>query len=208
MKKNKKDLKIVGLTGGIATGKSTVAKILRRMKIPVIDADAIAHDVTRPNEAAYFKIVKAFGKNILQKNGAIDRHKLGQIVFANAKLRKKLEAIVHPAVRKKIAEQIKMFHKQNRKMVVLEVPLLFEVGWDKFCDEVWVVAATQKQQIERLQKRNGLTRAEALRRIKAQWPLDLKAKAADVVFKNTFSFQKLNRMIQKMAKPLVPVEIL
>jgi len=177
---------VVGLTGGIATGKSTVAQIFRQCGAIVIDADQLARDVVRRGSPAWREIVKYFGKSILNPDQTINRHALGAIVFHHRGKLRKLERIIHPRVAREKERLVRQIAKRMPHAVVIyEVPLLFEVGADKRVDKVLVVTADRATQIARLKKRNGFTRTEALRRIKHQMPLTQKARLADVVLNGT-----------------------
>jgi len=177
---------VVGLTGGIATGKSTVAQIFRQCGAIVIDADQLARDVVRPGTSAWREIVRCFGKVILNPDRTINRHALGAIVFHHRGKLRKLERIIHPRVAREKERLVRQIAKRMPHAVVIyEVPLLFEVGADKRVDKVLVVTADRATQIARLKKRNGFTRTEALRRIKHQMPLTQKARLADVVLNGT-----------------------
>jgi dephospho-CoA kinase len=177
--------KIVGLTGGIATGKSTVSNILKKARYPVICADKIAHQVVKPGNLAYQKIIKIFGKEVLLKNKTLHRSKIAKIVFTNPEMRRKLENAIHPEVRKEMHRQITSYKKQGKEIIFLDVPLLFEVGLNKICDRTLCVAATQNQQIQRLKKYRKMARAEALTRIRSQMPLKQKIRKADFLIWNT-----------------------
>ncbi len=174
---------LVGLTGGVATGKSTVAKMFERCGAIVIDADLLARAVVQPGKPAWREIVRRFGKSVLNADRTINRQALGQIVFRNRAKLRLLERIIHPRVAR---EQARLTRQAARKdphsVVIYDVPLLFEAGIDKRVDKIIVVTADPKTQIARLKKRNGLTRAEALRRIKSQMPLAKKHQYADHLF--------------------------
>lgn len=174
----------IGLTGGIASGKSTVTKMIRELGIPVIDADQIARDVVKMGEEAYNQIIQAFGQEILQEDGEIDRAKLGAIVFHNEQERKKLNAIVHPAVRRRMLAEKEAYVQKGAKTVVLDIPLLFESELTHLVDKTIVVYVDDDVQLERLMKRNGFSKEEALARIQAQMPLREKVKKADAVIDN------------------------
>ena len=177
---------VVGLTGGIATGKSTVAQMFKQCGAIVIDADQLARDVVRRGSPAWREIVKYFGKSILNPDQTINRHALGAIVFHHRGKLRKLERIIHPRVAREKERLVRQIAKRMPHAVVIyEVPLLFEVGADKRVDKVLVVTADRATQIARLKKRNGFTRTEALRRIKHQMPLTQKARLADVVLNGT-----------------------
>ncbi|TXK89951.1 dephospho-CoA kinase, partial [Parageobacillus sp. SY1] len=129
----------IGLTGGIASGKSTVTEMIRGLGIPVIDADQVARDVVKVGEEAYEQIIKTFGQDILQENGEIDRAKLGAIVFYNEQERKKLNAIVHPAVRRRMLAEKEAYVQKGAKTIVLDIPLLFESELTHLIDKIIVV---------------------------------------------------------------------
>lgn len=180
---------IIGLTGSIASGKSTVADMFKQLNIPVIDADQISRQVVKPGEAAYQQIVEEFGKQILLEDQTIDRTKLGEIIFSDDKQRKKLNNIVHPAVRQEMLKQRDDLIKQKVSCVVLDIPLLYESNLTHFVEKTMVVYVDKATQLSRLMERNGFTEEEALQRIDAQLPVKEKAALADVVIDNNGSKQ-------------------
>jgi len=156
---------LVGLTGGVATGKSTVAKMFKQGGAAVINADLLARQVVEPGKPAWRAIVKLFGKIVLNQDRSLDRQALGSIVFHNPKKRRQLERIIHPRVAREQQRLVRRIAKRKPHTVAIyEVPLLFEAGVDKRVDKIIVVTADRDTQIARLKKRNGLSRAEALRR--------------------------------------------
>jgi dephospho-CoA kinase len=185
----------IGLTGGIASGKSTVAKMLLELGIPVIDADQIAREAVEIGEEAYWQIVEKFGEEILQDDKTIDRAKLGAIVFNDEEKRKVLNSIVHPAVRKKMLEQKEQYIKSGAKTVVLDIPLLFESKLTYLVDKVMVVFVDEHTQLERLMERNGFSKEEAEVRIRAQMPLREKITKADAVIDNNGSIEKTKEQL-------------
>jgi dephospho-CoA kinase len=185
----------IGLTGGIASGKSTVTGMIRELGIPVIDADQVARDVVKVGEEAYAQIVATFGQDILQANGEIDRAKLGAIVFHNERERKKLNAIVHPAVRRRMMEEKEVYVQNGAKTIVLDIPLLFESELTHFIDKVIVVYVDDEVQLERLMKRNGFSKEEALARIRSQLPLREKVKKADAVINNNGTVEETKQQL-------------
>lgn len=190
---------LVGLTGGVATGKSTVAKMFKRCGAVVIDADELARDVVRPGKPAWRQIARTFGKSVLTPDRTINRHALGAIVFRHPAKRRLLERIIHPRVAREQARRTKESARRDPHVVVIyDVPLLFEVGIDKRVDRTIVVTANREAQISRLKTRNGLTRAEAIRRIKSQMPLSMKACRADYVINGTSSLSKLRTQIRNL----------
>jgi dephospho-CoA kinase len=190
---------LVGLTGGIATGKSTVAQMFRRRGATIIDADQLARQVVRPGKPAWREIVKRFGKEVLSSDGTINRQALGAIVFHNRRALRHLERIIHPRVAR---EQQRLARRIARRtphaILIYEVPLLFETGVDKRADTVIVVTADRKTQIARLKKRNGMTRLQALQRIRNQMPLARKASLADVVLNGTKPKSLLKKDVRRL----------
>ncbi len=178
-------MKAVGLTGGIASGKSFVADILVSCGAVVINADLLAREVVAPGEPAYRAIVEVFGDGVVLPDGSLDRKALGRIVFADAAARKVLEQITHPAIAERAARLIERERQRGTPAVFYEVPLLIEAGLVATVDEVWVVSVSREVQLERLMKRDGISREEALRKIAAQMPLHEKAAYADVIIDNS-----------------------
>jgi dephospho-CoA kinase len=194
---------LVGLTGGVATGKTTVAKMFQRCGAVVIDADVLAREVVKPGKPAWREIVRAFGKGVVTPDRTIDRHALGTIVFHNKAKLRLLERIVHPRVAREQARLTRQAtRKDPRAVVIYDVPLLFEAGIDKRVDRVIVVTADRETQIARLKKRNRLARADALRRIRNQVPLAQKINCADFVLPGTLSPASLRRAVRSVMDAL------
>ena len=194
---------LIGLTGSVATGKSTVAKMFKKCGAIVIDADELAREVVQPGKPAWREIVRTFGRRILNLDRTIDRHALGAIVFHDKKKLRHLERIIHPRVAREQIRLTKQAAKNDPKAVVIyDVPLLFEAGIDKRVDKTVVVADTRKTQIMRLKNRNGLTRAEALRRIRSQMPLAMKRLRADYILDGTKNRASLSRDISRLFEDL------
>jgi dephospho-CoA kinase len=194
---------LIGLTGSVATGKSTVAKMFKKCGAIVIDADELAREVVQPGKPAWREIVRTFGRRILNLDRTIDRHALGAIVFHDKKKLRHLERIIHPRVAREQIRLTKQAAKNDPKAVVIyDVPLLFEAGIDKRVDKTVVVAATRETQIMRLKNRNGLTRAEALRRIRSQMPLAMKRLRADYILDGTKNRESLSRDIRRLFEDL------
>lgn len=192
---------VVGLTGGIATGKSTVAKMFERCGAFVIDADQLARDVVRPGMPAWREIVQLFGKGILGPNGSIDRGALGAIVFHDRRKLRRLERIVHPRVAREQQRLIRQITARSpNAVVVYEVPLLFESGAHKRVDKIVVVTADRETQIARLKRRSSLSRAEAIRRITSQMPLARKIRRADVVLNGTDERAVVRNEVRRVLK--------
>jgi dephospho-CoA kinase len=178
-------LRIVGLTGGIATGKTTFANVLRARDVPVVDADALARAVVAPGTPTLAEIARVFGQGALAEDGALDRKKVAGIVFADAEARRRLEGIIHPAVRRAMADESLRLAAEGHELAFYDTPLLYEVGLDAGLDSVVVVWAPAEAQRERIVARDGLTPAEANARLAAQLPVDEKAARADFVVENT-----------------------
>ena len=192
---------IVGLTGGIATGKSTVAQMFKRCGAIIIDADQLARDVVKPGKRAWREIVQAFGEDVLTPNGSIDRHALGAIVFRNRRKLRILEHIVHPRVAREQQRLVRRIAERSpHAVIVYEVPLLFESGAYRRVDKIIVVTTDRKTQIARLKKRNGLTRAEAIRRIRSQMPLGQKTRRADIVLNGSKPKSLLQHEIRRLTR--------
>ena len=184
---------IVGITGPIGAGKSTVLRILRQLGADTIDADQIAREVMEPGGAAYDAVVAAFGPRILADNGRIDRGRLADIVFSDPQALRRLEGIVHPAVFEAVKRRIE---ESNRPVIALEAIKLLEAGLSlTLCDEVWVVVADQAVQLQRLRAR-GVPEEEALRRLAAQMPREEYIRRADVVIDNRGSLDDLRQQVE------------
>jgi dephospho-CoA kinase len=197
----------VGLTGGIATGKSYVAAKLRARGIPVLDADALAHGVMAPGTEATMAIAARFGDDILSPDGSVNRAKLGPIVFADAAARRELEAIVHPAVHRATEAGIRAFELTGEyPMAVVDVPLLFETGGEKKFDRVIVTTCSVALQMQRMLER-GLTEDAARQRIAAQLPADQKTSRADYVIDTSGSFIETDRQIDTVLASLTTSDL-
>lgn len=194
---------LVGLTGGIASGKSTVARMFKRCGAVVIDADELAREVVKPGKPAWREIVKTFGKTVLNPDRTLNRHALGAIVFGNRTKLRQLERMIHPRVAR---EQARLTRQAARKdpnaVVIYDVPLLFEAGIDKRVDTIIVVNTHRETQIARLKKRNRLTRAEAARRIRSQMPLANKVRLADFVLQGTLKPAILRQAVRSLIRTL------
>jgi len=194
---------LIGLTGGVATGKSTVAKMFKQCGAVVIDADQLARDVVKPGKPAWREIVTLFGKTVLNQDRSLNRQALGSIVFRNRTKRRQLERIIHPRVAREQQRLVRRVAKRKPHAVVIyEVPLLFEAGVDKRVDKIIVVTADRETQIVRLTKRNSLSRAEALRRIRSQMPLAKKIQQTDHVLNGTLPRPSLRKQVGQLFKSL------
>lgn len=175
----------IGLTGGIGSGKSTVAQWFIKQGVPVLDADKIVHRLLKSDPITIAKLVEEFGIDIQDENGQINRSKLGERVFREEAARKRLERIVHPRVVESMYQEKETFRKTGVQACVWDVPLLFEAGFEKFVDEVWVVWLPRDLQVSRVLVRDKLSLSEVEARIAAQGSLDEKRQRADVVIDNS-----------------------
>ena len=198
-------MRVIGLTGGIATGVTTVASMFKELGAEIIEADKIAREVVEPGTQPYRKIVETFGREILSADGSIDRKKLGQIVFGDDTARRRLNRITHSAIRRRIEEEIERIRGSNPDATVLiDVPLLLDTtGPDTFdMDGVIVVTAAKDAQVERLMLRDTLSEEDAQRRMAAQRPVEEKATEADWIVRNTGSLEETRRQVASLWRQL------
>ena len=193
---------IVGLTGGIATGKSTVTKMFQGINIPVIETDEIARDLLKKGTEGYEEVVSTFSKSILLTNGEINRKKLALIVFANPQRREKLNSIIHPRVKSIVKTEIQKHVELGTNMIVLDVPLLFETNFVELVDKTIVVYTTFKKQVERLMERERIDKEYAMLKINAQMPLNKKVDLADYVIDNSDSILSTKKAFNMIIKEL------
>lgn len=193
---------VVGLTGGICSGKTTVARMLAKRGAFVIDADEIAHELQEPGQPIYEAVVRAFGRGILREDSWIDRTRLGGLVFADPEKRQKLEALMHPAIVKECETRIEKAGKAGTKICIVDAALLIEAGAYRRFDKVIVVAAPEEVQLERLLAR-GLSQEEALRRIRSQIPLGGKVHYAHYVIENSGSLEETERQVGRIFEELL-----
>ncbi|XP_030474409.2 dephospho-CoA kinase-like [Syzygium oleosum] len=190
-------MRIVGLTGGIASGNSTVSNLFKAHGVPVVDADIVAHDVLKKGTGGWKKVVAAFGEEILQADGEVDRPKLGQIVFSDPAKRQVLNRLLAPYISSGIFREILELWLEGPKVIVLDIPLLFEAKMDKWTQPIVVVWVDPETQLRRLLARDRTRKEDARNRINNQMPLDLKRSKADIVIDNTGSLEDLNEQFQK-----------
>ena len=190
-------MKIVGLTGGISSGKSTVSSYLKQLKIPVIDADEVARKVVEPNSQGAREIRKTFGSDVFEEDGSLNRQKLGSLIFSNAENRQKLDELLQPLIKIMILDEIEEYRQKGENMIVLDLPLLFEKQYEELCEEIIVVYVPRELQLERLMKRNQYTKQEALSRIDSQLSIEEKRKRATVLLDNQGTIQQLYQQVEQ-----------
>lgn len=192
-------MKIIGLTGGIACGKSTVSRALRVHGAAIIDADALAHELSQPGQAIFNAYVERFGREIVTAGGTLDRAAIAARVFADPAVRTEVDAITHPLIRAAAEERLRAARAAEKRAAVLDVPLLFEAGWDALADEVWVVALPAEEQLARLLARDkSMSEGEARARISAQMPLTEKCARADIVIDNSGTVEETRECIEQL----------
>lgn len=189
---------VLGITGGIATGKSTASSYFEKKGVPVVDADLGARVVVEAGSSGLDQLVQAFGIDILAVDGTLDRKKLGRMVFSDTQKRQELNQIVQKDIRKWIESTLADLKKKAYPLIVLDIPLLFEEHYEDLCDIVLVIATTPEKQQIRLRERDGLTEVEARDRLAAQWPLSQKKKLADVVIENSSSLADFDAALEML----------
>jgi len=196
--------RVIGLTGGIASGKSLVSQTLKVLGMTVIDADQVGHEILAKDDAVKQEVIQAFGTEVLTEGGAVDRVKLGGIIFQDPERRKALERIMHPP----IGEELWRRARESRDDVVLEIPLLIETGVHERVDLVVVVYATRERQLQRLMGRDGIAREEASRRIDTQLPLEEKVAYAHYIINNTGSAEETEDQVTRFYQEIKGKETL
>ncbi|MGP4041621.1 dephospho-CoA kinase [Gracilibacillus sp. D59] len=192
---------IIGLTGNIATGKSTISNMFRdKYKIPVIDADIVSREVVEPGEQALEEVAATFGEDILCEDGRLNRKKLGSIIFQDQTKRETLNRIVHPAVRKKMLSKKEELLQQGNQTIVMDIPLLFENNLTYLVEKTVVVYTSESIQLQRLMDRNKLTEKEARDRMNSQMDLDEKRKLADAIIDNSGSIEQSEKQLFNILK--------
>jgi len=189
----------IGLTGGIGSGKSTVAKMLAELGAPVIDADKVGHAIYAPDGPAYPEMVEAFGKEILAEDGTIDRKKLGPIVFADPNALKRLNSIVHPKMFVRMREMVgEMRGRGETRPIVIEAAILIEANWQPLCDEIWLVTASRDHVVERVERDRGMKPEQTEARIRAQLSDDERRKHATAVITNDATLDDLRATMTRL----------
>ena len=210
-------MKIIGLTGGIGSGKSTVADYLISRGYHVLDADQIAREIVLPGSEMLIRLAAVFGEDIIQEDGGLDRKKLGNMVFSDTKKKKTLDSLMHTEILELIHERILQFREQaesaaenaidpehisKSKMIFIDAPLLFETGLDKSVSEIWVIDVDDETRIKRIMERDGLRREDILKRIGTQMARDEKNRRADVILDNTGDQEALYQQIEQLLKKI------
>ncbi len=188
-------IRVIGLTGGIATGKSTVARFFEERGVNVIDADGLSREAVRPGSLALERIVELFGTGMLLPDGNLDRKRLGSLVFSDPEKRRQLEGIVHPEVKRLAEARIARLASEGHRVVLYMAPLLIEAGAEERVDEIWVVTVRPEIQKERLMRRDGINREEAERIIASQMPLAEKERLGRVVIDNSGTPEDIRRLL-------------
>lgn len=189
---------VIGLTGGILTGKSTVSEILAQRGAVIIDADKIGHEAYRPQTKVWREVVDAFGTDILKENEEIDRKKLGEIVFHDPQALARLNEIMHPEMHSMMKEEIERLRTEGVDMVVLEAAVLIEANWTDLVDEVWVTVAPEETAVKRLQNRGGLSEGQARARIRSQLSSEERAKHADVIIDTNCDLAEVEAKVEEL----------
>lgn len=189
---------IIGLTGSIASGKSTVAKMIESYGLPIVDADVVARQVVEPGTPTLKKIEEAFGPEVIAHDGSMDRAKVGSIIFHNEEMRKTLNGIIHPAIREEMLRQRDEFISFGEKNIFMDIPLLFESKLEHFVEKIIVVSVKKEMQLQRLMERNGFSEEEANARIATQIPVKEKEQLADAVIHNNGTLEDTAIQLQNI----------
>jgi dephospho-CoA kinase len=189
---------IIGLTGSIASGKSTVSKMLKELGYPIIDADLVARVVVEKGTKTLETIKEIFGEVVISSDGTLNREKLGNIIFSSPHDRKQLNDIMHPAIREEMLRQKDVLFQEGYDTIVMDIPLLFESKLQSYVNKILVVTVTEETQLERLMARNNYSLEEAKARIQSQLPLSIKEKGADAVIYNNGTLENTNEQLKKI----------
>ncbi len=195
-------MKVIGLTGGIGTGKSTVARFLAELGAVVIDADKVGHGILKFDTEVWRELVATFGQQILTPDGEVSREKLGEMVFGNPEPLARLDEIMRPRIAERVKAQLDRYRREGVKAVVIEVPLLLECGWASLVDEVWVTQASEATVLRRLKERTGLSEPESMARIRSQLPTGERLKQADVVIDTDCNLEELKTKVEELWRGL------
>ncbi|MFL2627447.1 MAG: dephospho-CoA kinase [Dehalococcoidia bacterium] len=189
---------VIGLIGGIGSGKSSVSSILNSLGVDVIDADKVGHEAYTPNSEGWRKVISAFGKDIVGPENEIDRKKLGSIVFSDPSEMEKLNKLMHPIIHNLVEEKINNLADQGINVVVLEAAILIEANWQDLTDEIWLAKANREVVIERVQLRNNFSREEIIKRIESQMSNNDREKHADIVIDNDGTIKQLEETVKTL----------
>tara|TARA_B100001142_G_C14078000_1_gene556255 strand:- start:2 stop:607 length:606 start_codon:yes stop_codon:yes gene_type:complete len=189
---------VIGLIGGIGSGKSSVSSILNSLGVDVIDADKVGHEAYTPNSEGWRKVISAFGQDIVGPENEIDRKKLGSIVFSDPSEMEKLNMLMHPIIHNLVEEKIKNLADQGINVVVLEAAILIEANWQDLTDEIWLAKANREVVIERVQLRNNFSREEIIKRIESQMSNNDREKHADIVIDNDGTIKQLEETVKTL----------
>ena len=190
--------KVIGLTGGIGSGKSTVSQLLAELGAVILDADRVGHEAFKPNTEAWHEVVATFGQQILTPGGEVDRKKLGAIVFSDPESLSRLNQIMHPRMYNMMKAQIEEYRRQGVDVVVLEAAILIEANWTSLIDEVWVTVAPEAAVLERVKKQRGLDEGQTLARIRSQLSNEEREKHADVVINNDGDLDEVKTRVKEL----------
>ncbi len=191
-------MKVIGLTGGIGSGKSTVSKFMAELGTAILDTDKVGHEAFKPGTEAWREVVATFGQEILTTSNEINRKKLAKLVFGQPESLARLNQIMHPRMYNMVKAQLEEYRRQMVIIVVLETPLLLEAGWTPLVDEVWVTVASESTVIRRLKERTGFSESESLARIRTQLPAGERIKRADVVINNDGNLDELKAKVKEL----------
>ena len=191
-------MKVIGLTGGIGSGKSTVSQCLAELGAVIIDADKVGHEAFKPDTEAWHEVVATFGRQIIAPSGEIDRKKLGEIVFSQPEALLRLNRIMHPKMHDMMKSQIEDYRRQGVEVVVLEAAILIEANWTSLVDEVWVTVTSEAMVLERLKQQRGLDEEQTLARIRSQISSEERARHADVVINNNGDLEEVRAKVKEL----------
>ncbi|MFQ5826181.1 MAG: dephospho-CoA kinase [Dehalococcoidia bacterium] len=197
-------MRVIGLTGGIGSGKSTVSGFLAELGAVILDADKVGHELLHPDTETARRVIATFGQDIVKPNGEVDRSRLGEKVFNNPEALKQLNAIVHPALVQRLRERLAELREGGGKVVVVEAAIMIEAGWQSLADEIWVTLAPEDTVVERLTANKGLSEAQVRARIRSQMPVEEKAKWATEVIDTTGSLEEVRSRVEELWRRLNP----
>jgi dephospho-CoA kinase len=195
-------MKVIGLAGGIGSGKSTVSRFLAELGAVILDVDRVGHEAFKPDTEIWRQVVATFSSQILTPGGDIDREKLGEMVFGNPESLARLNRIMHPRMHEIVTAQLDDYRRQGMDVVVLEAPLLIEAGWASSVDEVWVTTASEATVLSRLEEQKGLSRQQALARIYSQLSSEERVRHADVVIDTDCDLDELRARVGELWRRL------